>query len=429
MKHSAPKGTFDIFPTPSQPKDIWKSSHLWSHVETVFQTIAKSFGFELINTPIFEKTDLFLRTVGDTSDIVSKEMYIFEDKASRSMALRPEGTAPVIRAFIENNLIQTGSLHKLFYFGPYFRYDRPQAGRYRQFHQFGVEAIGEKNPLQDIEIIDFCMQAYEKLGIKGLEILLNSVGDPKSRDRYKDALLKYLKPHFESLSDDSQTRFHKNPLRILDSKDPKDKELLKEAPSILDYLSKDSENHFQRVLDALNLLKIPYKLDQNLVRGLDYYNETVFEVTSNVLGAQSSIGAGGRYDGLIRNLGGQDLPSIGFATGLERVIQTMIGQKVALPEKDKPSFFFIPLDDKSSLFCFEILHVLRRQGLFVKMLLKQKKMQKALQEASESGAQFSVILGENELAKHAAQVKNMRTRESFEIPLNKLAVELAKLVH
>ena len=420
MKYSAPKGTFDITPKALKSEDLWKTIKPWQYIEQVIKSCAEDYGFREIRTPIFEKTELFTRSVGDTSDIISKEMYTFEDKAKRSMSLRPEGTAPITRAFIENHLQQHGSHHKLYYFGPYFRYDRPQAGRFRQFHQFGVEAIGREDPLQDVEIIDLCMQIYQRLGIKNLEVLVNSVGDAKSRESYKKALLEYLQPHFEKLSNDSKDRFHKNPLRILDSKDSGDQELLKDSPSIQEFLSESSKKHFDTVYNKLSQLNLPLKIEPSLVRGLDYYNQTVFEVTSNVLGAQSSIGAGGRYDGLIKQLGGQDLPAIGFATGLERILQTMIGQECSFGNETSPFIYIIPLGEEGLDKAFSLLCQLRHLKISSEMSVKTKKMQKALQEASLSNAKYSLILGEEELKKGQAQLKNMATREAENVPLDNI---------
>jgi histidyl-tRNA synthetase len=427
MKYSQPKGTFDILPEQLKEEDAWKLSHKWQYVESVMSQTARDYGFKEIRTPAFESTDLFVRSVGESSDIVSKEMYTFEDKAGRSMSLRPEGTAPVIRAFIENHLYQLGSQHKVYYTGPYFRYDRPQAGRFRQFHQFGVEAIGRSDPFQDIEIIDLLCQIYIRLGIKQLNVLVNSVGDQKSREDYKVALLAYLKPYYQELSQDSQERFVKNPLRILDTKDPHEIKLLKEAPSLMRYLSDECKKHFDCVCEGLTRLKIDFHIEPKLVRGLDYYNNTVFEITSGVLGAQNTIGAGGRYDGLIKNLGGPDLPSIGFGTGIERILYTMEGQQCFFPETSAPFIFLIVLGEQHHSLGFDLLCQLRHQGIPSEIYLKAPKMQKALQEASSSKACYSLILGEDEIKKGIAQIKNMHSRDSEEVSLKALLPHLLAL--
>ncbi|PCI95316.1 histidine--tRNA ligase [Candidatus Aerophobetes bacterium] len=427
MKYTQPKGTFDIVPKPLKEEDAWKASSKWQYVEEVITKAASDYGFSEIRTPIFEKTDLFVRSVGGSSDIVSKEMYTFEDKAGRSMSLRPEGTAPVVRAFIENHMQQLGSHHKLWYLGPYFRYDRPQAGRFRQFHQFGVEAIGRSDPYQDVEIIDFVCEIYKRLGIQNLNVLINSVGDKESRANYKNALIQFLTPHYDSLSEDSKQRFEKNPLRILDTKDETEIELLKEAPLLCDYLTPKCKKHFDEVLEILKELDISFTLAPQLVRGLDYYNMTVFEVTSSVLGAQNSIGAGGRYDGLMKDIGGQDLPSIGYATGIERILSTMQGQGCKFGEEKAPFIFFVPLGESAKKVTFKALSKLRHKQVPSEMYVKSQKMQKALQEASEQRASYAVIIGEQELEKGIFQIKNMETRDSEEVPLSSIITHLYTL--
>ncbi|MCB1109491.1 MAG: histidine--tRNA ligase, partial [Chlamydiia bacterium] len=392
MKYSLPKGTFDILPKESKSQDKWKESAKWNHLESVIRALAHEYGYQEIRTPIFEKTELFIRGVGETSDIVSKEMYTFQDKGDRSMSLRPEGTASVMRAFAQGQLQQLGMHHKFYYIGPFFRYDRPQAGRYRQFHQFGVEAIGNGGPEQDFEAIELLYELYRRLGIKNLHVMVNTLGDPSCRERYKEALLDYLKPHFEALSEDSQTRFTKNPLRILDSKDPNEQNLLKSAPSILDFLNPDSQAHFEDLCALLKSQGIPFSVTPHLVRGLDYYNHTVFEITSDILGAQNTIGAGGRYDGLLPAVGGPDLPCIGFSTGLERILQTMEGQGITFPERKGPVVALIPLDEKAKNQAIKFLYELRHAHISAEMILA-KKIQKGLQQAEQMKAQHVVILG------------------------------------
>ncbi len=415
MSIHTPPGVFDILP--QDAKELWRSSYLWSYVENIIRKTAKEFGFQEIRTPIFERTELFARSVGDTSDIVSKEMYTFLDKGGRSMSLRPEGTAAVMRSFIENGFEQ----HKLFYIGPMFRYERAQQGRYRQHHQFGAEVIGVKGPEQDAEVIDLLYTLYQRLGLSGLHVQLNSIGDAESRLNYRTALQDFLRSSFNELSEDSQIRFEKNPLRILDSKDPKDKELIQNAPSILDYLSSESKDHFEEVKAYLKALNIPFEINDRLVRGLDYYNNTVFEVVASELGAQNSIGAGGRYDGLIKTLGGPDLHAIGFGTGLERVIQTMIKQNAPLPKPDRPLVYFIPLGDKEKKVCFSLVHDLRRQGLSVQMELGGRKLSKAMQRADQLQAHYIAVVGENELKSEEVELKEMSSGHKVKVPLFQLA--------
>ena len=276
-KIAIPPGVFDILPN---SEEQWQNSHLWNYLESTIKEIAYLYGFQEVRTPIFERAELFQRGVGDTSDIVSKEMYLFEDKGKRMMSLRPEGTASVMRAFIENQLQNRGQIHKLFYIGPMFRYDRPQAGRYRQHHQFGIEAIGLDSPEQEAEVIDLLYSLYQRLGLQNLKVCINSIGNDETRSNFRTALIEYLRPMYQDLSEESKIRLDKNPLRILDSKDPKDQQIVAKAPSILEFLDTDSKEHFNQLQNWLNRLSIPFEINHNLVRGLDYYNKTVFEVVA-----------------------------------------------------------------------------------------------------------------------------------------------------
>ncbi len=417
MKFQIPKGLFDILPY--NLKEKWKCIDYWQYVESIIHESARIFGFKEIRTPVFEKAELFDRGVGKTSDIVSKEMYIFKDKADRSLALRPEGTSSVMRAYVENpqNFTKTP---KLYYIAPMFRYERPQAGRYRQHHQFGAEAIGIANPEQDAEIITMLWQFFERLGLKNLELNLNSIGDVECREKYKNELIRFLSPNYSKLSKESQLRFEKNPLRILDSKDPDDKNLLKKAPSILDSLSSDSREHFKQVCSLLDQIKIPYIINPNIVRGLDYYNRTVFEILCNDLGAQSAIGAGGRYDGFTEVFGGKPQPGIGFGSGMERIIHTMISQNIQPQENTNPFIYLIPLDKKSSDFCFLMMNTLRKARVPVDMDLEFKKIATSLQKANQLKAQFSLVIGSNEIESNTAKLKNMFSRTEETVPLNQL---------
>lgn len=417
-KIQIPKGTFDILPYGAE--EIWQLSHVWQYVEEICRKTAHEYGYHEIRTPIYERSELFDKGVGETSDIVTKEMFTFEDKGGRRISLRPEGTSSVMRSFIENNLSQLGSVHKLFYIGPMFRYERPQSGRYRQHHQFGVEAIGVASPEQDAEVIDLLFQIYSRLGIQNLKVHLNTVGDPESRHAFRTALLDYLRPFFGELSLDSQARFEKNPLRILDSKDPKDKEILKEAPSILHYLTPTAKHHFQELCRLLDLIHIPYVIDDKIVRGLDYYNKTVFEFLTENLGAQNTIGAGGRYDGLIATFDGPDLPGVGFATGLERVIQVLQNQKIDTGSPSCPSIYFIPMGEAAKEKCFSLTTLCRHHHVAAEIELNAKKMQTAMQNAVKSKASFSAIIGDDELKKGVLQLKNLATREQREVRYEEL---------
>lgn len=420
-----PKGTFDILPYGTE--EAWRLSDLWQYVEETIRKIASEYGYREIRTPIYEMTALFDRGVGETSDIVTKEMFTFEDKGGRSLSLRPEGTAPVMRAFIENKLPQFAPVHKFFYIGPMFRYERPQSGRYRQFHQFGIEAIGNATAEQDAEVIDLSCQLYKTLGLKDLKVHLNTVGDAETRIAYKKALLEYLKPHFAELSEDSKIRFEKNPLRILDSKDPKDKEIVKDAPSILNYLTKEARDHFQKVCFILEQIQIPFEIDPNIVRGLDYYNKTVFEILTQDLGAQNTIGAGGRFDGLIGNFGGPDLPAVGFATGLERVLQVMMVQKLSFPKRGRPLIYFIPMGDAARERCFSLATHLRHSHIAAEVELYAKKTQNAIQNALRAEAVYCAVIGSDELEKGTLQLKHLETRQQTEVSFHDLIPTLHKL--
>lgn len=426
MKNQLPKGTFDILPYGTE--ESWRLSSLWQFVEEIVRTTAREYGYQEIRTPIYEHTELFTRGVGETSDIVMKEMFTFEDRAGRSLSLRPEGTASVARALIENRLIQTRSVHKFFYIGPMFRYERPQSGRYRQHHQFGAEAYGASSPEQDAEVIDLLVRIYQRLGLKNLKVHVNSIGDVESRQHFKAALIDYLKPHVHELSADSQVRLEKNPLRILDSKDPKDREIVAKAPSILNHLTPDSKAHFQRLCHLLDHIQIPYVVDDRIVRGLDYYNKTVFEVLTENLGAQNTVGAGGRYDGLLATFDGPDLPGVGFATGLERVIQVMVAQQVAILKNQGPLIYFIPMGEEAKEKAFALATICRHNHIPADVELVAKKVPTAIQNAVRCDAKFCCIIGSDELREGKAKIKELATREELEIVLDHIIPTLKQHV-
>lgn len=421
MEYTIPKGVFDILPEEPVAEDRWRNSDHWQYAEGIIRALAHEYGFKEIRTPVFERTELFVRGVGESSDIVSKEMYTFLDKGERSMTLRPEGTASVMRAFVEKRLYNAPGIHKYFYICPMFRYERPQAGRYRQHHQFGAEAIGVGTPEQDVEVIDLLVNLYKRLGLKSLSVTLNSVGDASCREPYKAALTEYLRPHFDQLSAESQVRFTKNILRILDSKDPNDQKLLEKAPSILDFLNSECQDHFEEVKKWLKKLGISFTVNAKLVRGLDYYNKTVFEVVSGELGAQNAIGGGGRYDGLPAALGGPNLPCVGFGTGIERILQTMVKQNAPFPPAPHPFIFLIGLGEAGRHFCFDLLCQLRHQKISAEMELAGKKVQSAMQLASSAKADFCLVIGDQELEQKSVKLKNMHTRESEDVGLHDIA--------
>ena len=414
MNLSIAPGVFDILPENDLPKDesaLWRSSHRWNYVESVIRQLAKDYGFHEIRTPVFERTELFLRSVGETTDIVSKEMYTFIDKGERSLSLRPEGTAAVMRSFIENNLNQVAPIHKFYYISPMFRYERAQAGRYRQHHQFGAEVIGCGSPEQDVEMIDMIYTLYQRLGIKNLELSINSIGDKECRLAFRTALVEYLNHFRQELSPDSQQRLETNPLRILDSKNEKDQEIILKAPSILDFLNEECKAHFESVQSLLTALKIPFKINSSLVRGLDYYNKTVFEIVAGQLGAQNSIAGGGRYDTLLKNLKGPDLPATGFGSGIERIIQTMLKQKIVFPDPPTPTLFLIAIGEEARSLCFSILQKLRHQGISAKMDFSHKKINKIMHYANEMKAAYVVVIGEDELKSGLVELKEMASSE------------------
>ncbi len=427
MQYAIPKGVFDILPEEPQQDDVWRSSSRWQFVEEKMRLLARDYHCQEIRTPIFERTELFVRGVGESSDIVSKEMYTFLDKGERSMTLRPEGTASVIRAFVEKKLYTLKPLQKLYYIGPMFRYERPQAGRYRQHHQFGVEMIGNASAEQDVEIIDMACELYRRLGLKELKVMINTVGDKESRDAYRSALKDYFQTHLASLSEDSKVRFEKNVLRILDSKAPEDQAAVAEAPAIQEFLSPVALKHFELVCKLLTDLGLEWQVNSRLVRGLDYYNHTVFEVTSSQLGAQNALGGGGRYDGLIATVGGPDLPSVGFATGIERILQAMQKQNFPFPEATGPFVYFIGLGEKARLAMMRQVAFLRHKGVPVEIDLLGKKIQQALQTADQARANYALIIGEDELRTGQAVLKDMATRQTIPITLDDLQTQIINL--
>ena len=414
-------GVFDVLPV--VPNDPWRSVHLWQHVEAVCARLASDYGFSEIRTPIFERVELFKRTIGDETDIVSKEMYVFQDRGGREIALRPEGTASVIRSLISERIIGPIQALRYYYLGPMFRYERPQAGRFRQLHQFGVEVFGIGSPEEDAELIAMLLQLYRRLGLPYLNTYINSLGDGACRATFREALLKYLKGHVSSMSEESQRRCDRNPLRILDSKDPRDQEVLRGAPSILDYLSSNDAAHFRRVQEVLEALKIPFEVSPMLVRGLDYYQKTVFEVTSGKLGAQNTVGGGGRFDGLVKQMGGPDLPSVGWATGIERILHLMvqegIHERLTAPAI---TLMIVPLDDKSRVKALQVAEDLRQRSVRTLVDFSGKKLKQALSVASETNVEWVLVLGERELEAKKGALKYLKDGSQTEIALDEIDV-------
>lgn len=412
MVFQKPKGTADLLP---------ENTRQWQYVEDIFRAVLADYQFDEIRTPIFESYDLFSRGVGETSDIVSKEMYNFQDKGGRELALRPEGTAPIARAFVENKLFgpEHTKPYKVYYQGPMFRYERPQSGRMRQFHQFGVEAFGSDNPATDVETIALAMDLFKELGLESLKLVINSLGDLESRLAYREALIAYLEPHFEELSEDSKVRLHKNPLRVLDSKDKKDKVIVENAPSILDYLNDASKEHFEAVKEMLEALEIPYVIDSNMVRGLDYYNHTIFEVMteSEAFGSLTTICAGGRYDGLVEELGGPATPGFGFAIGMERLLMILDAEDIELAEDEALDVFVIGIGEATNLETLKVVQAIRSAGLSADRDFLNRKIKNQFKTANKKNARVVLTLGENELENGTINFKVMKSGKETSVEL------------
>ncbi|HHY06881.1 MAG TPA: histidine--tRNA ligase [Clostridia bacterium] len=417
MLTTKPRGTNDLL-----PQELEK----WHYVENIMREVATLYGYQEIRTPIFEHTELFQRGVGETTDIVEKEMYTFLDRGKRSLTLRPEATASTVRAFLENKLYADPLPVKLYYLGPMFRYDRPQAGRYRQFHQFGVEVFGSQSPSLDAEVIAMAMDIYERLGLHDLVVELNSVGCPQCRRAHKKVLQDYLQAKLADLCPTCQGRFEKNPLRILDCKNGRCQNLVAEAPKLEQMLCEECRRHFQLVQDYLQELQVPYTLNSCLVRGLDYYTKTAFEIVAQGIGAQSSIGGGGRYDRLIEECGGPSLPGIGYAMGIERILLTLEEQGIEFPLQTKGQIFIATLGEKAQKKGAKLAQELRKAGLMVERDYLERSLKAQLKAANRLQVSITVILGEEELAQGEAVVRDMQAGGQKEIPLQELVSYLVK---
>ncbi len=405
-----PKGTKDVLPA---------DSYKWQYVEGVARETARLFNIKEIRTPVFEHTELFQRGVGDTTDIVTKEMYTFKDKGDRSITLKPEGTAGAVRAFIENGL-QGGVLPaKMYYITPAFRYERPQAGRLREFHQFGVEIFGAKSAQTDAEAIVTADLLLKKLGLQ-VKLYINSIGCKQCRAKYNEALKAFFAPNLDKLCYDCKTRYEKNPLRLLDCKEEQCKNVNASAPKMLDYLCDDCRCHFETLKNALTLAKVDYEIDSRIVRGLDYYTRTVFEFVSTSIGAQGTVCAGGRYDGLIEELGGNPMPAVGFAAGIERLLIVMEQSGVQIPAPNRVRVYLAGLDETCRNKAFEIACALRKEGIFVEIDHMERSVKAQFKYADKLGAQFVAVIGGNELAEGKANVKNMQTGESETVAFDKM---------
>ena len=399
MLTNAPRGTNDILPD---------KVGAWNYVEGKIRALCARYGYEEIRTPMFEHTELFHRGIGEGTDVVDKEMYTFEDRGGRSITLRPENTASAVRAYLQNKLYGDASLVKLFYIGSMFRYDRPQAGRMREFHQFGIEALGEENPAVDAEVILVAIDFLRLLGLKDLSLSLNSVGCPNCRPVYRKVLQEFFRDKLDELCDDCKDRFERSPLRILDCKVDADKPFMKDAPKITDCLCDECRDHFEHVQAYLREAGISFTLDPRLVRGLDYYTKTAFEIKYAPLGAQSAVAGGGRYDGLIEEIGGKPTPAVGFATGLERVLLALEKQGLLPPEAP----------------AFRLLELCRRAGLKANMDYAGRSMKAQMKQANKAQARFALILGEEEVKESCAQLKDMSRSEQQKVPFDRIIDKL-----
>ena len=421
MKLQKPKGTQDILPADSAK---------WQYVENVARETFKKYNYGEIRTPMFEHYEVISRSVGDTTDIVTKEMYDFHDKGDRHITLRPEGTAPVVRSYVENKLFapEVQKPVKVYYIGSMFRYERPQAGRLREFHQLGVECFGSKNPATDVETIAMAYQLFNTLGIKDVTLHLNSLGNTESRLAYRQALIDYLTPIRESLSKDSQRRLDENPLRVLDSKEKEDKVAVENAPSILDYLDEESQTHFDEVRAMLDSLNIPYVIDTNMVRGLDYYNHTIFEFITNIDKSELTICAGGRYDSLVEYFGGPETAGFGFGLGLERLLLVLDKQGIKLPVEESLDVYIAVLGSGANGKALELVQSIRYQGFKAERDYLGRKIKAQFKSADTFKAKTVITLGESEVESGVVKVKNNATREEVTVSFEELTTNFATVL-
>ena len=406
MRFQAPRGTNDILPA---------DSHRWVELEGAFRELTALYGYREIRTPMFEDTELFVRSAGETSDVVSKEMYDFEDKGGRKITLKPEGTAPIIRAVVEHSLCPPGTVLRLCYITPFFRYDRPQKGRYRQAHQMGLELVGSGTPEADAEIIEITIRFYERIGIDGAKARINSLGREECRKRYRDALLTFAEPHLKNESEETRAKVAKNPLRLLDSKSPEIQEMLKGAPIVTDFLEPESKANFERLQELLTKAGVPYEVDPSIVRGLDYYTETVFEVLTDKLGAQSALCGGGRYDGLVKELGGPPTPSVGVGMGVERALLVLDEMGKTWPDPSVQVYVVRATPD-AAVQVAEIARELRTAGISCLADLDSRSLKSQLGQADKAGARFALIIGSDELAKNVVQLRDLKGSAQSEEP-------------
>ncbi|RUL57114.1 MULTISPECIES: histidine--tRNA ligase [Lysinibacillus] len=414
MAFKVPRGTQDILPDQT-PK--------WQKVESILRDLSRVYRYKEIRTPIFEQTELFQRGVGDTTDIVQKEMYTFDDRGGRSLTLRPEGTASAVRSYVEHKMFgYPDQPVKLSYIGPMFRYERQQAGRYRQFVQYGVEAIGSADPAIDAEVIALAMDIYQTVGLKDLKLVINSLGDKETRDAHRTALINHFEPSINEFCSDCQNRLEKNPLRILDCKKDHEHPLMKSAPALTDYLTESSAQYFDQVKKYLDVLGIQYEVDPNLVRGLDYYNHTAFEImsTSQGFGAITTLCGGGRYNGLVEGIGGPDVPGIGFAMSIERLLLALEAEGVELEVEDRLDIYVVAMGDEAKLKSAELISSFRTKGIAADMDYIDRKMKAQMKSADRLGAKFVIVIGDSELEESAVNVKEMESGNQEKVPFHNL---------
>ena len=411
MLTKAPKGTKDVLPGQSRK---------WQYIENTFREICRNYGIEEIRTPVFEHTELFQRGVGDTTDIVQKEMYIFEDHAGRSIALKPEGTAGVVRSYIENKVYADTKPAKFCYVIPCFRYEKPQAGRLREFHQLGIEVFGAENMMADAEVIALAMDFFEKLGVGELELRINSIGCPECRAVYRKALQEFLKPHYDAFCDTCKTRYEKNPMRILDCKNPHCNELSEGAPVMIDYLCDDCQDAFNDLKANLDAMGIEYVVDPGIVRGLDYYTKTAFEFVTTKIGAQGTVCGGGRYDHLVEEIGGPETPGVGFGLGKERLLLTMEACGAEIPQPAGADVFIAVMGDNAKAAGLKLMHELRQEGVCVQMDIMGRKIKNQFKYADRIHAEKTIVIGDDELANNSVQLKDMTTSEQTMVPLDRI---------
>lgn len=408
-----PKGTYDIY---------GDKAYKILYLKKLINALMDKYNYKYFQTPIFEASELFHRGVGETTDIVSKETYDFKDRGDRNMTLRPEGTAGIVRCFIENKLYADTMPLKAYYFGSMFRYERPQAGRNREFMQFGVEAFGSDNPMVDAEVISIMVNFFSLLGLKGIKVNINTLGDVESRLNYRKALLEYFAPHLDELCDDCKSRYEKNPLRILDCKVDASLDIMKNAPKMSDYLNEESKKHFSLVQEYLEAMGIEYEVNENLVRGLDYYTHTVFEVEADIegFGSQNVLGGGGRYNGLVETIGGPNVPAVGFAIGIERLLLAIDAEGINISEKVPLDVYAFCFDEKERGYTLSLVNNLRLNGFNVDMDLNGRNIKNNFKHADKLGARFVLLIGEDEVKNNIVTLKDNSSKEEYKVELENL---------